>query len=39
MSLGLEIILSSFLTSTLALSVRHHSTVPQEEYNAATVAA
>ena len=39
MSLGLEVILSSFLMSTLALSVRHYSTVPQEEHSAATVAA
>ena len=37
MSLGLEIILSSFLMSTLALSVRHYSTAPLKEYSAAAV--
>ena len=37
MSLGLEIILSSFLMSTLALSVRHYSTTPQKEYSATAV--
>ena len=38
MSLGLEIIFSSFLMSTLALSVRHHSTAPLKEYSTAAVA-
>jgi len=37
MSLGLEIILSSLLMSTLALSVRHHSVAPLKEYSAAAV--
>ena len=37
MSLGLEIFLSSFLMSTLALSVRAYSTAPQEEYSAAAL--
>ena len=36
-SLGLEVILSSFLMSTLTLSVRHYSTLPQEEYSAAVL--
>ncbi|MBV8834358.1 MAG: glycosyltransferase family 2 protein [Acidobacteriaceae bacterium] len=39
MSLGMEIILSSFLMSTLALSVRHHANGPLKEYASAEVAA
>ncbi len=39
MSLGMEVILSSFLMSTLALSVRHHMTGPLKEYTPAEVAA
>jgi glycosyltransferase involved in cell wall biosynthesis len=39
MCLGLEIVLSSFLMSTLALSVRHYTVVGElEEYKAAAVA-
>lgn len=37
MSLGFEIILSSFLMSTLALSVRPYSTAPQKEYSSAAL--
>ncbi len=33
MSLGIEIILSSFLMSTLELGVRHHATGPLKEYS------
>jgi glycosyltransferase involved in cell wall biosynthesis len=39
MSLGLEIILSSFLMGTLALGVRHHSATPLKEYSSASMAA
>jgi hypothetical protein len=38
MTLGVEIILSSFLMSTLALSVRHYSTSLVEEYRASAAA-
>jgi hypothetical protein len=39
MSLGIEIILSSFLMSTLALGVRNYSTTLVEEYKAAAARA